>query len=192
MFLPLYCSVRQIISPVRLAVSVLNFVFFFHFTHCTELANYSFAHHGCSLYWCWQDSYILLCFVWVDFNRDKLSYIRKGHIDLFYPHFIFDMSYSVYSKSFHLQETQKLIFQTPNWGSFHWALLALHPLVAKGWNREGSLSLIGLGWSYNCEDRFPATFHLFFFICFTCNAHYIIYFDVLKDILYPDLSYNVY
>lgn len=60
--------------------------------------------------------------------------------------------------------------------------------VAEGWNREGSLSLIALGWSYNCEDRFLATFHLFFFICFTCSAHYIIYFDVLKDILYPDLS----
>lgn len=74
----------------------------------------------------------------------------------------------------------------------NWGRSALHPLVAKGWNREGSLSLIALGWSYNCEDRFPATFHLFFFICLTCSAHYIIYFDVLKDILYPDLSYNVY
>lgn len=34
------------------------------------------------------------------------------------------MSYSVYSKSFHLQETQKLIFRTLNQGSFHWASLA--------------------------------------------------------------------
>ena len=106
------------------------------------------------------------------------------------------MSYSVYSKSFHLQETQKHIFRSPNCMRFIplglissiGTVSALHPVVAKGWNREGSLSLIALDWSYNCEDRFLATFHLFFFICFTCNAHYIIYFDVLKDILYPDLS----